>query len=1051
MADISQLVNIMLHVDGADEFADFGDTAAETFAAATDAADTLEINMRDLADSIESEVTPSIEDVGTKFDDSLDMEDSISRAIDQAIEFGDKFKEAAGDAADDVKEKNEEAGKSAREAWSDFADKGKALWGSFKDAVGLTLDELKDTKIGGFISSAVSAFKDFGGSILGEVGGALSSIGSQALGVAGMLAGGLATAAGAAFGAIKKGLEDSFKASADFEKVMTEIATTASDEIQPQLGLIRQNILEMGKDIPLAAEGFGTITAKLLEAQVPADQLTGATEAIAKFAVATGTEAGKAADEVLRLGAKFKVPIEQTEGLTNLLAGLGDKTKGGTDAVAKALESMPFASELGLAVEFSAGLLQAMERGGVGAQRGAGDINQAIGKISKNSAAVAEALGLDADKMAAAFASGDKDSIQGAIQLVVEATGKIKPGTEEAAAAIKAMGAKGFEGFHAAGSAAGAFAKNVDEASEMMRGNSEVLGDFETKSKSLEGQLSLLSGELFDAKVAIGDELKPALQEAIEAVKPWIPMIKEFGIAVAKSVGDAVLWFIEFGRSVPEMAEKAQKAWNEFSDDLGSIFGETFGEMLKHPIDAMEAFGNAIITVLSTAGTFVADWAKNIGTGIRDTLDIFLPGAGEVIDKWTGKVKQAFGDAWDWVIDKLTKFVDKFDALLSQQSAKDKESNDKFATMMKARGKVWDDATARWVDGSKKVEAANDRVDKSTDKLGKGAAGASKEMTAAEKNAQAFARTAENMAGATHHAATKQELMRDALKRSTAAEIENRKSLDDMTQSVIRLRERQVDVGAQIKMLTEQNRQATGAEKAHNKEREDSIKALRLESIQIDSQIKKQELSIKATKSHTDTAEKNQKAVDKLAAAYAKNGTSIEKAAKSENVLIEAMKATADVTKAKLSLAETRIKSFADVAKAKFDMTARVVEAESKAMEQSMKSLGEETVEITKLMATGWNDYVKAVQNPFGVGAAKIVATFEQQMALQRELIQSQSKLAHEQAETLRFRREQQAQNRPFLFRISVDGADNAITELVDQVVTKVTTRFLAEGGTICC
>ncbi len=144
------------------------------------------------------------------------------------------------------------------------------------------------------------------------------------------------------------------------------------------------------------------------------------------------------------------------------------------------------------------------------------------------------------------------------------------------------------------------------------------------------------------------------------------------------------------------------------------------------------------------------------------------------------------------------------------------------------------------------------------------------------------------------------------------------------------------------------------------------------------------------------------------------------------------------------------MKTYARVTEASLSHAARMAEASAAKIKATFEALGSSTKAVTDMMSTGWADFVKAVKNPFKTGSSSIIEMFKAQSNRQGQLITEQVALAKEQRRMLELQRQMMQSGKGMLFRVQVDGADNAINELLEQLLQKLFMRFMSEGGTLC-
>lgn len=1101
MPDLSQSVSVLLDVKGAEAFKDVASDAVSSFKDIGDAAADLTDVSSGLADKLQGDVGDSFKDVASSATGAFDDMAARIKAFDDSIESIQTTAEKVGDkgfiqikenldeipqkaeasfgalaslmakggeegekAAEQIKEKYGSTFTSLIQGGQEWLADGNKTIESYKSAFKDTFDEIKGFAVGAkdAISSIISGeFLQSADTLTGIAGklasGGIGSITSSASGakaamdglvsgsmeaLGGLATGGIALAT-TALGKFQGALKDSYEAANKFDMMVREIQAVMADDFKGTAQGVSDKMVELSRTIPLPAEQLNRLSVKAIEAGSNTEaSVTRMVTAMGVYAVATGTSADKAGKDLLFLKDRYKVAEEDVLTFANVIGTMGDKTKGGTDALVNTLKKVPENAKIG--IEGVAGFTVALGKAGMNAREIDGGLQQVFKNGVKNLDKLAAATGMNAEKMRAVLASGDKKSITAMWAEIAEKTADATTGSEKYGKIMQAAGDKGGKVLMTLGKNAQLMRDSLNDAGKAAQNVDGIMGDFATNSGSVEAQMQLLHSAVFEAAEKMGKSLVPAALSVMEAIKPWIPTFVSVAESVGKALGTVVYAFTHISETVKIVSDVLDNVFGKGTADSVKEWGQilwetvrdTFKDIMEFAGRFVKALPDAFLTVIQGITGFPEKMLRAIGLdSMADKMKVFS-------DTVVGAFKEAFG-----FIAKVAEVIGQTWNKLSGASAQNTKALNENGQAATAAGKSLDQAS------NEAAKFANTQG-LSTLATGKNAAAldsSGKAMSYLDEGARKMAATNDTVATSFNKVRTAQDIMKE----KTLAANDAQKQGLNLQQQEINVKKRFGDE------LNNENDELTRLKQA----REDQINMGNRNTVSIDKEIKMQERKIIATKEEEKTTLANlsiQKQQDVLNGKYvanqldrervlAKSSKAAQEAAKSENVLKAAIESTAKVTEAKYKLRETEVKAFADVMKAKYESAAKIVEAESKAIEESMKSLSSTTVEVTKLMSQGWNDYVKAVQNPFQKGSKEIISAFEQQMQMQKELIQAQTKLANEQAESMRFRREKEAKNEPQLIRISTEGAEDAIKELVNRIITEVSIKYVSEGGSLCC
>lgn len=284
-----------------------------------------------------------------------------------------------------------------------------------------------------------------------KIAGSVASSFNSAMGAAenrisglGQIAKQAAAIASAAWGALKIGefVTDSVQAAVDFESAMADVAKVV-DGLRDENGnltdsyyAMSDSIVQMSKDIPMAAEDLAAITASAGTAGIAAEELTAFTETAAKMGVAFDTTADQAGDWMAKWRTSFSMGQEEVTALADQINYLSNNSASTASEISTIVTAVgPLGDVAGISAAQIAALGSTMVGVGVQQDVAATGIRKlattmvAGSSATKAQATVLQQLGLDATEMAERM----QTDAEGAILTFLEAVSKL-PEAEQAAA-----------------------------------------------------------------------------------------------------------------------------------------------------------------------------------------------------------------------------------------------------------------------------------------------------------------------------------------------------------------------------------------------------------------------------------------------------------------------------------------------------------------------------------------------------------------------------------------------------------------------------------------
>lgn len=475
-----------------------------------------------------------------------------------------------------------------------------------------------------------------------KIAGSVSSSFNSAMGAAenrisglGTIAKQAAAVAAAAWGALKIGefVKDSIQSAVNFESAMADVAKVV-DGLRDDNGnltdsyyAMSDSIVQMSKDIPMAAEDLAAITAAAGTAGIAADELTTFTETAAKMGVAFDTTADQAGDWMAKWRTSFSMGQEEVTALADQINYLSNNSASTASEISTIVTAVgPLGDVAGISAAQIAALGSTMV--GVGVQQdvaATGIRKLATTMVAGSSATKAQAnvlqqLGLDATEMAQRM----QTDAEGAILTFLEAVSKL-PEAEQAAAL------KNYFGQESVGAIA-PLLTNLD----VLRERFEMVADAQLYAGSMDAEyaaraattannIQLYENRIAALKIQIGNYLLPVVNKVLGAASTGLDWLSD-KIASAEGTvsgfigtvqSKALAIFTMIRPKLESIGVKAQEIFTVLSGQLTAAFeavqptlnwiiDTALPTAISAVLDLVDAFGSVVITALEFKEVLIA-------------------------------------------------------------------------------------------------------------------------------------------------------------------------------------------------------------------------------------------------------------------------------------------------------------------------------------------------------------------------------------------------------------------------------------------------------------
>lgn len=390
------------------------------------------------------------------------------------------------------------------------------------------------------IGKLTSQIKEFG-----KVGQGIDgkTIAKNAFG--GILATGGAKMIGMARG-IGSDLMETSQAAIDFESSMADVKKVVDFDTPQQFKEMGNDILEMTKTIPMAAQDLAQIVAAGGQSGIAREDLTGFAESVAKMGVAFDISAGQAGDMMAKWRTAFKMNQTEVVDLADKINYLGNTTAASAPLISDVVTRIgPLGEVGGVAAGEIAALGASMVGSGIQSDVAATGLKNMILALTagesatKSQVGALNELGLSAEDVAQGMQDNAKETILKVLN-AIRGLDKVK----QASVLSDLFGKESLGAIAPLLSNLDGVQDNLNKVADSSKYAGSMEGEFSARSETTANSLQLAKNNMEAFKIAIGNGLIPAMTPMIslltQGVK-WVSGIAQEFPGAASVLGTAAV------------------------------------------------------------------------------------------------------------------------------------------------------------------------------------------------------------------------------------------------------------------------------------------------------------------------------------------------------------------------------------------------------------------------------------------------------------------------------------------------------------------------------
>lgn len=461
------------------------------------------------------------------------------------------------------------------------------------------------------------------------------------------------------------------KAAMDFETGMTGVRKVVG-ELKDETAFkdFSQQVLQLGREIPLAYSELTDLVAAGGRMNVPKEQLIAYTKEVAKMATAFDMAAGDIGERMGKLAVAFEIPLKDIDGLADAINYLDDNSiSKGKDIIEVLSRVAGTARQVGMSGQQAAALGSTFltlgssaEVAGTAATAMLRELSLATMQPAKFQDALSE-LGINAAQLQKQMSIDPQNTLLG----VLDKLNKVKP-EKQIEITTKLFGKE-------YGDDAAKLAKGVNEYRRQIEllGKTELKGsmsrEFEARMKTSAAQATIFKNGITEIAITLGNALLPAFNAVIKAIKPYMDAFRDWAarnpelvesiaktvaITAALALGAGALSFAFGGvLKIVSMATVPFKALSFLMTNKLKIIGA---------LTKAFSFLKGILGIIGRAFTFLGGVVRAVtmvmmANPILAIITAIAVAALLIYNYWE-PIKKFFIDLWEGIKDVFWRFVE---------------------------------------------------------------------------------------------------------------------------------------------------------------------------------------------------------------------------------------------------------------------------------------------------------------------------------------------------------------------------------------------------------
>ena len=438
----------------------------------------------------------------------------------------------------------------------------------------------------------------------------------------------------------------------EFESAMSDVRKVVDFDTPEQFAQMQQDILKMGRTLPLAHEGLAALVAAGGQAGLAREELAKFAEDAAKMATAfDGLSADDAGKMMANWRTAFKMSQDEVRALSDQINYLSNVTASDTTTISDIVTRVGALGDVaGVSSASIAAIGTTMASVGVGSDVAATGIKNFMLSLVAGEAATKQQqeaykkLGLDSEQVSKDM---QKDS-EKTILKVLQGVSKLSK-AEQATTLQQLFGKESIGAIAPLLTNLDNLKNNLDAVSDSTKYLGSMQKEFEARNATTANTLQLTKNRVAELGINIGSILLPGLNKVLEVINPLLGKVADFANQNKTLIG--VIGGVVFGLASLKIASLA----------LGYAWTFVSGGALILQKTYLALRSSAILAAVATKGWAAAQWLFNAAMtanpiGLTVAAIAAVIAAGVALYMHWDTVKAKFVEVWEGIKNWFTSF-----------------------------------------------------------------------------------------------------------------------------------------------------------------------------------------------------------------------------------------------------------------------------------------------------------------------------------------------------------------------------------------------------------
>ena len=431
----------------------------------------------------------------------------------------------------------------------------------------------------------------------------------------------------------------------EFESAMSDVRKVVDFDTPEQFAQMQQDILRMGRTLPLAHEGLAALVAAGGQAGLAREELAKFAEDAAKMATAfDGLSADDAGKMMANWRTAFKMSQDEVRALSDQINYLSNVTASDTTTISDIVTRVGALGDVaGVSSASIAAIGTTMASVGVGSEVAATGIKNFMLSLVAGEAATKQQqeaykkLGLDSEQVSKDM---QKDS-EKTILKVLQGVSKLSK-AEQATTLQQLFGKESIGAIAPLLTNLDNLKNNLDAVSDSTKYAGSMQKEFEARNATTANTLQLTKNRVAELGINIGSILLPGLNKTLEVINPLLGKVADFANQNKTLIG--VIGGVVFGLASLKIASLA----------LGYAWTFVSGGALILQKTYLALRSSAILAAVATKGWAAAQWLLNAAMtanpiGLIVAAIAAVIAAGVLLYQNWDTVKAKFVEVWEGI------------------------------------------------------------------------------------------------------------------------------------------------------------------------------------------------------------------------------------------------------------------------------------------------------------------------------------------------------------------------------------------------------------------